>query len=192
MKAILHIVLPLAIGTWIYLAFRSESLLAIQWLEQLGDAVRAEATIPHFILYCLPDGLWVYAGTAWMLMIWEKTNAWVLSFAVVMVAAEFGQLAGLVPGTYDPLDIVATVFAFTIAMHFHYLRVTRSQQTPPSEDDLLDEIALRLDLRHDEGFRAGMKAGWNMGDAGKTAIFESAVAGLTREIHEARRALKAE
>lgn len=127
MKPILHIVLPLVVGTWIYLAFRSESLLAFQWLDQFGIDVRSirwETTTPfnHFIRYCLPDGLWVYAGTAWMLMIWKKTNAWVMSFAVLMVVAEFGQLAGLVPGTYDPLDIVATVVAFTTAVHFHEAR----------------------------------------------------------------------
>jgi hypothetical protein len=79
---------------------------------------------PAWFVYNLPDGLWVYGYTSIMLMIWngtlEKANSiWVFLPVILAVISEFGQLFGVVPGTFDYFDIVFMLLAQLISLYKH-------------------------------------------------------------------------
>lgn len=111
----LHVIGPTALGAAIYILFRQDTLLAFRWIDcvGLGDAVRASRSAvagvhpPNWVRFVLPDGLWCWSATAWFWIIWRRINLWTLLPVALAVGAEFGQLTPLVPGTFDPHDIIA-------------------------------------------------------------------------------------
>lgn len=128
-KLFFHVLLPISFGAAIYLLYRSTSLWVFHWIAAAGlydglinirEAVSI-AHLPFWVLYSLPDGLWVYAATAWMVEIWRGSRSWAtLPWIAVGVAlgvgGEIGQAIGLVPGTYDHLDILFYVGGFLLAL----------------------------------------------------------------------------
>ena len=115
------VVLPLVLGGLIYLAWRSPSLLMFQWAETLGvsshvQELRAFAGplapyVPGWVFFSFPDGAWVYSATAAYLVVWRakwSTEAafWVLLPVAMGVGSELGQWFGVVPGTFDFVDLV--------------------------------------------------------------------------------------
>jgi hypothetical protein len=120
------VVLPIALGATIYLIFRSPHLLVFRWLRAAGllettMQVReyfAAVRLPDAVLYSLPDGLWVYAATSSMLLIWRGSPpvCWLLAGVVLAVGGEIGQALSFVPGTYEHLDILAYLAGFTLAL----------------------------------------------------------------------------
>ncbi len=112
-----HVVAPLVIGAWIYIAWRTPDLLVFDWLYAAHidpTSVRMSSEIPYFIQYCLPDGCWVYAGTSWMLMVWRRILPWVSAYVILGVGGEFGQFVEIVPGTFEWLDVLACLGGFFI------------------------------------------------------------------------------
>jgi hypothetical protein len=71
--------------------------------------------IPYIVEYCLPNGFWVYAGTSWMLLVWQHSTPWVYLYLVLGIGMEFGQLIGIVPGTFEWLDILACLLGFIVS-----------------------------------------------------------------------------
>ena len=122
----LHVILPTFVGVSVYLLFRTPSLLVFQWVEAIGlrahlMALRdclSDVQLPEWFLYSLPDGIWAYATTMWMVIIWRGARPWPwLSIGVLIaVGAEFGQAVGCVPGTYQHLDVLFCVGAFLLAL----------------------------------------------------------------------------
>ncbi len=116
LATLLHVFLPLFIGAWIYIAYRSKSLLVFDWLNLLQidpTPIRVNYDIPYFFKYCLPDGCWVYAGTSWMLLIWEgRLVPWVYLYVLLAIGGEFGQFGAIVPGTFEWLDVIACLIGF--------------------------------------------------------------------------------
>lgn len=114
----LHVVLPTALGTCIYLGWRSTDLLVFRWLDVCGltsVVYRPTTVLPHWALYSLPDGCWVYATTSWLLLVWHRLAPWTWLGVILAVGTEFGQLLGYVEGTYHSLDVVFYVGAFIMA-----------------------------------------------------------------------------
>ena len=114
----LHVLLPTAVGTCVYVGWRLTNLLVFRWIEYCGLqslVIRPTISLPEWLLYLLPDGCWVYAITSWMMLIWKRFTAWTWVGVVLAVGAEYGQLLGLVQGTYDTLDVVFYVGAFILA-----------------------------------------------------------------------------
>jgi hypothetical protein len=119
---LLQVVLPIAVGASIYVGWRTTDLLVFRWIDAVGASelvFRPAVPLPGWVLCSLPDGCWVYAYTSWMLMIWGRITPWVLSGVILAVGAEFGQLLGLVPGTYDNLDVAFYVGACILAGVIH-------------------------------------------------------------------------
>lgn len=117
----IHVVLPIVLGSLIYVLWRDRSLWVFDWLDALGltdltmklrlAAQPVTAWLPHCVLYCLPDGLWVYALVASMAQIWREQKgvvcfAWLATGPVLGCGGELGQLTGLVPGTFDYTDLM--------------------------------------------------------------------------------------
>ncbi len=122
----LHVCVPTFIGASIYLLFRTPSLLVFNWVESVGldthlmalrDSVSG-VQLPDWLLYSLPDGVWVYAITMWMLIIWDGAPPWfwLLLGVVLALGAELGQAIGLVQGTYQHLDMLFYLGAFLLAL----------------------------------------------------------------------------
>lgn len=127
----LHVVAPVAVGALIYLLFRSPDLLVFDWAEQVGlaaplSSVRdftlpARSVLPSWFVFSVPDGLWVYGLTAAMALIWGghisvDALPWLASGLVLGGGGELGQMPGLVPGTFDLVDLVMVVGAFVLAL----------------------------------------------------------------------------
>lgn len=117
----MHVIMPIAFGGLIYLLFRAKSLLMFRWacaigLEPYLDYMRAYcATFSidnfHWFFYSLPDGLWVYSLTAFMLLVWGRKLSrssffWVSIGPLLALGGEIGQAFGVVIGTFDPTDII--------------------------------------------------------------------------------------
>lgn len=117
-RFLIHVIVPTAIGTAVYVGWRSTDLLVFRWIEYCrlsGLVFRPTIDLPHWLLYSLPDGCWVYAATSWMLLIWKRLVPWTWVAVVLAVGAEYGQLFGFVQGTYQTLDVLFYIGGFILA-----------------------------------------------------------------------------
>ena len=98
--------------------------LAALGLDAPVSAIRAfvapsRAYLPKFVLYNLPDALWSYALGAWLTGTWRSGAAkapWLAVGAAVVMAAEGLQGLGILPGTFDPIDLVASIAGYALAL----------------------------------------------------------------------------
>lgn len=131
MRSLLHGVLPLVLGAAIYVLFRSPHLRVFAWLQAMGlgeavPAARAWARpaaehLPGWVLYSAPDGLWVYGLTACLAIVWRgepgwSRRGWLCAGIALGAGGELGQLAGRVPGVFDPADLLLSVAAWGAAI----------------------------------------------------------------------------
>lgn len=129
-RYLLHGVLPVLAAAAIYVLFRSPRLRAFSWLDAwgLGDLVAvarvwarpAAEHLPQWLLFSAPDALWVYALTACLAIVWrgERTaRRWWLCAGIALAAGgELGQWIGLVPGVFDPADLLLSLAAWGAAI----------------------------------------------------------------------------
>jgi len=107
-------------GAFLYILFRSRNHLAFYAADALGlrnfiDSLRAsvaDVETPEFVRFNLPDCLW---STSYILIAdfifreesqWARLK-WVSAIPLIGIGSELLQFAGLLPGVYDPLDLVA-------------------------------------------------------------------------------------
>lgn len=130
----LHVWLPILAGGLIYICWRDPDLLMFRWFRAVGlgnmvnhlraAAVASQPSLPRWFVYCLPDGLWVYALTAFMARVWGGSGssvfamAWISLGLVIGAGSELGQLAGIVPGAFDRVDLLFSGFAAALAIFF--------------------------------------------------------------------------
>ena len=108
----LHIVLPLGVGSLIYILWRSPTLRVFRWFDTLGIASWIFRLRQLFAPYraVVPAALWMYAMVAWFQMALlqsDKRTRWIwLGIALTLgVGSELGQLCRVVPGTFDGKDV---------------------------------------------------------------------------------------
>ena len=127
-NTLFYVVIPIIAGGLIYISWGESTLLVFDWIEAINfDMVFAyrdhiegsQEHLPNFLIYNIPDGLWVFAVTNSMLIIWDaeirdNNLLWVLSGLLLAVPAELGQIAflSLVPGTFDVLDLLIYFIGF--------------------------------------------------------------------------------
>ena len=117
-KILIHVIIPMIIGGFIYIIFRSDNLLMFSWFESLGlknsiDSLRSYFStyrLPYWLVYGYPDGVWIYSFVSLMLIIWDgiKSNIkffWIGIAPILGISAELGQYINIVPGTYENLDL---------------------------------------------------------------------------------------
>lgn len=92
---LLHVVLPLSVGTCCYLLHASP-----------------------FLKFHLADGLWAYAFLSTLLIIWDSQipGTWIFIAILVAISWEFFQFTGLLPGTGDLLDVVFYLAFYGLAL----------------------------------------------------------------------------
>jgi hypothetical protein len=130
----IHVMLPLLVGGVVYICWRAPNLLMFRWFAELGlgpaiDWLRvgtasAQTALPHWFVYSLPDGLWVYALTALMMLLWRGVHSlplkifWLSLGALIGVGSELAQLAGILPGAFDAVDLLVCLVAPAAALVF--------------------------------------------------------------------------
>ena len=126
-------ILSIIAGSLIYIMFRTTSLRMFNWFDTLGlnhqilslrnINIEVVEKLPSWFKYSLPDGLWVFSYVCLILLIWSESEVkkylfWVLVIPSIAIISEFGQLANILPGTFDPVDIIfyllGTFLPFTI------------------------------------------------------------------------------
>ncbi|HSU14625.1 hypothetical protein [Longimicrobium sp.] len=135
--------LPIALGSAVYLLWRSPRLRVFRWMEAASldgalasaRAVVAGIRLPGWMLFSLPDALWVYAFVACMALIWRgkpvrQAAFWIALGPALSLGSELAQLAGIVPGTFDPADFWLGALASAIPLHLLYLRECSRHATP--------------------------------------------------------------
>jgi len=124
MKNILtYVINPILFGGMIYIIFRSKSLKMFDWFEKINlsneiEIIRgyfSNVQLPNWIIYNLPDLLWVFSFTSFLFIIWskriKKENMFYLIFPTgIGVISEFGQLFSIINGTFDTVDIIFYIF----------------------------------------------------------------------------------
>lgn len=133
----LHAVAPVVLGAAIYLLWRSPALRVFGWVRAVGlgeglDALRAEVAglpVPDLVLYVLPDMLWTYALTAFMASVWAGRRGWGAAVwcslgVVIGSGGEVLQAAGMLPGTFDWLDLVGCAAAGVLSGFLAHRRHT--------------------------------------------------------------------
>jgi hypothetical protein len=130
----IHVLLPLFLGGVVYILWRDPNLLMFKWFGEVGlgpaiDWLRvgtasAQTVLPHWFIYSLPDGLWVYALTALMMLVWRGVNSlplkifWLSLGALIGVGSELAQSAGILPGAFDAVDLLVCLVAPAAALVF--------------------------------------------------------------------------
>lgn len=125
-KVILHITLPIFIGSMIYVLFREKNLLMFEWfnyfrLDFIIDFLRNNfykyrTYVPKSVLFSLPDALWVYSFTMF-LSIYSKNRIILSAIFVGSIITEILQL-WFVVGTFDIYDVIYMFTLYLIAMYF--------------------------------------------------------------------------
>lgn len=78
--------------------------------------------IPSFVLYSLPDGIWVYSGTYLMILIWKDNIKTILSWGWILlpficsVTAELLQSIHVVEGQYCSYDMIFYISFLLLAL----------------------------------------------------------------------------
>lgn len=122
--SLIHVCLPLFLGTSIYHFGRSGTYLYQEWFDL--KVIRPSIKIPNWMLFNLPDFLWLYAFSNLMLLIWNHqltftSLSWVLSGFFIAVFSEVLQGISKIPGTFDTLDLLAYLLA--IALTYFNLKI---------------------------------------------------------------------
>jgi hypothetical protein len=103
------------------------------WLHAVGGFRGAALLhLPVWVRYSLPDALWQYAFASVVLWIWRDTawtlrkTLWCFIPVTLGVGVELGQLARILPGTFDVRDLVLSLVACTVAFLIHtWARILR-------------------------------------------------------------------
>jgi len=121
--------LTLLVGGLIYILFRTSTLKMFSWYETIGlgeltnnmrkITFQFSDKIPEWILFSLPDGLWIFSYVSLMLFIWQnsvsiKNIFWISIIPILAIGSELGQLFGLVIGTFDIADLLLYFFGMTL------------------------------------------------------------------------------
>ncbi len=126
-------VASLLLASSTYILFRPMSLLMFQWANALGLLPSIESArfhtrglkglLPEWSIYSLPLALWIVSYLLFINAIWfgRKSVArhfWLWLVPLLSIAAEVGQYPRLVPGTFDPVDLLTIIVATGLVLTF--------------------------------------------------------------------------
>jgi len=142
-RVITLVLVPLFIGGLIYVLFRDETLYMFRWFRFLGimgilsqfrHIAISNVCPPEWVIFNMPDALWVFSFTNLMLILWQKKSTdhsffWIILPPAIGVCSEIGQLAGLVNGTFDLLDLVFIFIFIAIILSFTLNATSKSKHS---------------------------------------------------------------
>lgn len=117
----------LCIGCTIYLLFRPQNLLMFKILDDFGFmpnilSLRMHVNhccFPNFIIYSLPDGLWI---ASYLMMMYLTTKDYTrksrlmlaLPLPITAIVLEFMQLLECCIGTFDVYDLICYIIPLIV------------------------------------------------------------------------------
>lgn len=130
--------LAILIGGMIYLLFRSTDIIVLHWIDSIGldgwiREIRSfepggPLTIPSWIIYSLPNGLWAFAYALILSFLWIKRSSrikwfWLATIPILVFGFEFSQYMKILPGTFSMGDLLAGLVGIIagvwIGIEFH-------------------------------------------------------------------------
>ena len=123
--------LAILAGGFIYVLFRPVEPIFFNWLGTFGfenwlGAIREKSlsfnhTMPAWMVYSLPNGLWAFAYTILILAIWKGSHSmvkyvWFLTIPVLIFGFELLQLTGDLPGTFCVYDLLWGAAGITLGI----------------------------------------------------------------------------
>lgn len=118
---VLHVLLPLIVGTIIYLLFRQHTFLHRIFFSgtDYKAIIISENKFANVIAFNLPDFCWSYSFAS-ALFIWEKRQERIIKYFpfIVLLILLMGELIQLfLPSmfTFDWLDLIAAFSAFLLS-----------------------------------------------------------------------------
>jgi hypothetical protein len=115
---------------FIYLFYRTEktvitqlfiSLVSVDDFEDMRRHVTQAITLHEFIIYSLPEGLWVFCITLTSRSLFVKIGSREISLLFAPLIASIGlelfQLLQLTQGRFDFLDIIVSLFFWALATY---------------------------------------------------------------------------
>jgi hypothetical protein len=115
--------ISLFIGGFIYICFRDKNSLFFSLLRcfKINYSIFSQINfrsniVTTFIIYCLPNGLWVLSGLLLLKTLLKYGKMLVfysIVFIIISLFYEIGQYFNIVSGTFDILDIV-TIITFSL------------------------------------------------------------------------------
>ena len=127
----------LLIGSYLYLKFRSETLLMFKWARNLGldfivSSIRGSfeslnSDRMKYIIFSAPYGLWVISFCCFIGAIWHKDSSLSaiilrLIVPVIAVSSELLQFVGFLPGTFDINDLLVLIVSTIVGLTISFLR----------------------------------------------------------------------
>jgi len=118
--------LMIIVGTAIYVIFRRD-IVFLSWMPDhiianaRGNISYDNSIIAYFVVYCLPDGLWYGALLLFQSVCLKDTLSSKIIFVISMAlpyAWELMQISDSVPGTFDPMDLLAYIITLTVFLLF--------------------------------------------------------------------------
>lgn len=111
-RSLLHIAIPILCGIAVYALWRGIYIVDIPPI--------LASRPPDWVIYNLPDGLWLYAFLSSIVFIWEEEFSWyfILWAAIVVVLScltEIMQAYNFINGTFDWNDMLAYLIAVMLS-----------------------------------------------------------------------------
>jgi hypothetical protein len=125
--------IPLIIGGIIYIIYRTENLKMFNWFKKIGilniirsirnSEVIKNIKIKDWIIYSLPDALWLLSLNFTILIFWKykitkHSIIWIIIIIIVGIYSEIGQYINKIPGTFDKRDLILLITAIIIPFLF--------------------------------------------------------------------------
>lgn len=114
-----------------YISFRPDTLKMFHFfkvfglLDYLEELQHNPARVPFWMLYNLPDGMWLFAYSILQGCFWnfKIRDCWmfILVMPFICIPHEFLQGLGIMHGTYDPSDVLAYLLALSAGFTYVYL-----------------------------------------------------------------------
>ena len=105
----------LFIGGGLYLLCRSERLVMFDWCKTIGiypfiQQLRSKGNFDSWLVYSLPDGLWLFSYIILMGAIWafdmRKSLLCSVPMIIIAIGSELLQFPHIVRGTFDMMDLL--------------------------------------------------------------------------------------
>ena len=108
----------LFMGGGLYLLCRSERLVMFDWCKTIGiypfiQQLRPKGNFDSWLVYSLPDGLWLFSYIILVGAIWaidmRKSLLCSIPMIIIAIGSELLQLPQIIRGTFDMMDLLCYV-----------------------------------------------------------------------------------
>jgi hypothetical protein len=115
----------------IYFLFRASEPLFMKWIHGIGTdswfsfirlrSVSFGQSLPEWIVFSLPNGLWAFAFALLITSIWAGSHSWLriiwmASIPVIVVGFEILQGTGTIPGVFCMQDMAFGIAGLLIGI----------------------------------------------------------------------------